>query len=1406
MMYEKCGAVSAGKIPNPMLTKLQRLALILCVNLLFLGTAKADITNGLVLYLPLDETAGTNALDSSTNAYVGYVTNAPVGTLPWTNAGRINGAAFVNPSGPSTNEFIDVPYNANLDFAPQNAFTIAAWVATANLASIPSGGSILCKGTGGGFEQYDLDLSAAGSASGHFRIVTRNSGGTATTVIATVGPTATYQHVAGVYDGTAHTLKIYINGQLNNTTSNANNLTSLRPSVHDVTIGNRQSGTTTYNLPFGNGFIDDVHIYNRALTASDVLELYSTHGRAPIISAQPRNYSAYVGDIAAFSVGIDAGNTTLPVGYQWQLGGTNIPGATNATLGITNVVTNFDGLSVAVVITNVIGTNTSIPTTLRVSPLPAVDITSGLVSYLKFDDAPGSTTAADFTANGNSGTLSGFFDYNVCWTNGLIGGGLNFNGDLSTGDLVAIPAPGTTTAELDFSTNGAFTLAAWVNGQTAQTNGGAVFAKGTGGGGEQFTCDVNGGKYRFYARNTNAAVSTAQTGIGPNGTWQHIVCVLDTNRGVMNAYINGQLAAETIAPLSLLSSTHEISIGNRQSSAAGYNLPWTGIIDDVHFYNRALTPADIQALYLSGGVFPPSVVTQPVGGSRYVGDNFIMSAAAGGTAPLAYQWFQDSKALPGATNTALTFLPTVASNAGTYSLRVTNAYGTNFTSNAVLTLVPFTLTNALAAWWTFDDGTNSFSTADSSTNGNIGNLANFPDYVSEWVPGRTNGAIIFNNNPPNTNEYVSISDAPSLNFDTVSNFSIAAWVRGSPSQVSGAAIIAKGYGGSTEEYTVDVSGGFYRFYVRNSAAAAVNAQSSSPPNGLWQHLVATYDGPFTTMNLYLNGVLIASNTAAPAQLLAGNGHEVSIGSRQSAAGIYNLPFVGTIDDVRLYNRTLSSNDVQNLYQSAGLLAPVFYTQPVSNATLFVGNNYTLSTVVDGTAPVTLQWQKNSTNIPNATNMTYSITNAQPEDAGTYVLIASNSVSAVSSSDAVVVVNGFSINSTAAYFRLDEKTGFTAADSSTNGNTGALTGSFSGDDSEWVVGRISGGLNLNVDGNGDEVLTAPDSPSLNFSNTLSFSLVAWVRGSSNQPANGAGVITKGYGGGGEQYALDVHNDGLPYSAYRFYVRDASGISTPMASSVGPNGRWQHVVATYDGNVGTMTLFVNAQQIITSPAPHSLLPSTHELSVGNRQTSSGSGYNLPFQGEIDDVRIYARALSANEVASIYALAPPFAPVVYRQPANATNFTGTSVTFSPGVDGSDPLLFQWKKNNVSIPGATNASLTLNNIQPGDGANYSLFATNSLGSTNTAAATLTVLSVGFTGGNGPGTGTGLLSNGTFQLSLSGPAGSTFHLYSTTDLTLPFAQWTLIDSDSFDGNGSASFIDQNAVATPRQFYRFTVP
>ncbi len=85
---------------------------------------------------------------------------------------------------------------------------------------------------------------------------------------------------------------------------------------------------------------------------------------------------------------------------------------------------------------------------------------------------------------------------------------------------------------------------------------------------------------------------------------------------------------------------------------------------------------------------PPSIVTQPQSQSVTVTSNVTFTVTASGTAPLGYRWRFSGSTIPGATASTLTLTNVQATNAGNYSVVITNLAGTAVSANATLTVLP----------------------------------------------------------------------------------------------------------------------------------------------------------------------------------------------------------------------------------------------------------------------------------------------------------------------------------------------------------------------------------------------------------------------------------------------------------------------------------------------------------------------------------------------------------------------------------------------------------------------------------------------------------------------------------------------------------------------------------------------
>ena len=201
--------------------------------------------------------------------------------------------------------------------------------------------------------------------------------------------------------------------------------------------------------------------------------------------------------------------------------------------------------------------------------------TPGLIAAYSFNEGSG-TTLTDRNGHGHTGTLTG-----PTWTTaGRNGGGLSFDG---VNDSVRINDH----AELDL-TNG-MTLEAWVRPTTLGNTWRTVVFK------EQASHMT----YALYASTDNgrptgqAYVGGERDARGPaalaTATWTHLATTYDGT--TVRLYVNGTEVRALAAAGSMSTSTGALKLGGN----ALWNEWFSGTMDDVRIYNRALTPAQIQA-------------------------------------------------------------------------------------------------------------------------------------------------------------------------------------------------------------------------------------------------------------------------------------------------------------------------------------------------------------------------------------------------------------------------------------------------------------------------------------------------------------------------------------------------------------------------------------------------------------------------------------------------------------------------------------------------------------------------------------------------------------------------------------------------------------------------------------------
>jgi signal transduction histidine kinase len=124
-------------------------------------------------------------------------------------------------------------------------------------------------------------------------------------------------------------------------------------------------------------------------------------------------------------------------------------------------------------------------------------------------------------------------------------------------------------------------------------------------------------------------------------------------------------------------------------------MPFKGIIDDIRIYRAALTPDEVRQLYLSAGPLLPTVQVSSQTNAVHIGRTASFSSFADGSEPLSFQWRKDGSAMARATNQTLTISNLTWSAAGSYTLLVTNPYGSVLSSEMPLAVIPF----FWQTWW-----------------------------------------------------------------------------------------------------------------------------------------------------------------------------------------------------------------------------------------------------------------------------------------------------------------------------------------------------------------------------------------------------------------------------------------------------------------------------------------------------------------------------------------------------------------------------------------------------------------------------------------------------------------------------------------------------------------------------------
>jgi formylglycine-generating enzyme required for sulfatase activity len=196
-------------------------------------------------------------------------------------------------------------------------------------------------------------------------------------------------------------------------------------------------------------------------------------------------------------------------------------------------------------------------------------------------------------------------------------------------------------------------------------------------------------------------------------------------------------------------------------------------------------------------------------------------------------------------------------------------------------------------------------------------------------------------------------------------------------------------------------------------------------------------------------------------------------------------------------------------------------------------------------------------------------------------------------------------------------------------------------------------------------------------------------------------------------------------FSFYLWPNKPVYT-VSTNLVADARWHHAVSVQ--STDGINIYIDGKPSGTTPK-------------SDWSGISGFWRIVLNNGSVDDLRIYNRALSDEEVKSLYTFESPPLVSIANQPANITaNLAGTA-SFS--VDATNVSSYQWRKYGYDIIGATNSILTFTNVQPVDLGDYQVVVANSVSSLTSSVAKLLIKGLG----EGVYQGMSFIPEGTFQM-----------------------------------------------------------
>ena len=510
-------------------------------------------------------------------------------------------------------------------------------------------------------------------------------------------------------------------------------------------------------------------------------------------------------------------------------------------------------------------------TLTKAQDLPSYIPSDGLVVYYPFNG-----NANDASGNGNNGTVSGATltsdkDGN---TNKAYEFTVDENVQLgSSQDEITI------TSDPLMNSN-EITLSAWVYPRSKPGNFAnrplTVFGR--------WEINVANEVFRFKVTEDNkiyfqAGSESFKSGQINYDTWSHIAITVNSN-GTVKSYLNGNYVDETnfSTPLNVNSQSN-LTIGSLPSSNGTWYL-FDGKLDELGYWNKVLTSQEIANLF-SGSA---DIL---LNGTVSAENNQIKNVAD----------------------------PTDAQDAATKSYIDSLIANLQSQIDQINSTQPqYDLTEGLVAYYPFNGNAN-----DASGNGNNGTVSGAT--LTANKDGDVNSAYSFDGD----GDIITIPNNDNINYPQIT---ISAMIRptrytaleqdqGDNQQVIVSNAPQDGWGSGFEFKTFGETDNNGNQYLSLGVSGTVNGNFSSQTDNIgmslnqWSHVVYTHDDDY--IKFYLNGQLVSSEDSPGTNF--DNQNPISIGSRPSIRHVFS----GGIDDVGIWNKILTAEEIEYLYSNPNFL-------------------------------------------------------------------------------------------------------------------------------------------------------------------------------------------------------------------------------------------------------------------------------------------------------------------------------------------------------------------------------------------------------------------------------------------------------------------------------------------------------